>query len=615
MKATPPNRAHRYEDLVLQNISEVIVITDLLFQVQSWNKAAEKFYGISSAEAMGKRMKDLVQFTFHGTTLEEATNELQQKGCWRGKISFTNLHDETHYFLQTVKFISDNNGTAVGVMALGHDITGKQIAEDSLAKSEQFYRALTADGLDLTMLLKANGEIVFATPSVNRILGYTEPEVLHTNAFSYIHPEDLRLTVQSFEKEVEQAPEVKFIVVRLRRKSGEWLWCMVRGHNLLDNPSINAIAVYIHDDTPRIKATEALKESEKRFRTLIRDLQIGVLLQDTNGRIKMTNHQMCKLFDVSEEEILGGKIWELYTNVIHEDGRQFLQEERPSYKAAKTKRLVKDVVMGVWHMKRKERIWIMISADPILDEAGNVVHVSCSFTDITERKKLERKSFAEKIAHQRQLTQATIDGQERERLEMGKELHDNIGQQLTTVKLFLDMAKTTADSKTLNMVTQALRGITEVINEVRSISHSLVPPTLMDLGFIDSVNELIESIHTTQSLRIELDYFEFDEDRLPENKKLALYRIIQEQLNNIIKHARASRVSIILRLTDSNILLQVKDDGAGFDIRKVKRGMGITNIHNRAELFGGNLLLTSTPGKGCQIDVCLPHCGNFVTFG
>lgn len=595
------------DELLFQNVSEIVVVTDLRFRVQAWNQAAEKAYGILACDALGERMQELVQFSFFDTTAEEAMAELQQKQVWKGKVSYTNNGGERFYSLQTVKYIYDNDGCAVGILALGHDITARQRAEDKLVKSEQFYRTLIADSLDLTMLLNAKGEIIFSTPAIQRILGYSVEEVLQTNAFQYIHPEDLGWALQSFEREVEENPEIKFIVVRIQKKSGDWLWCMVRGHNMLHLPAINAIAVYIHDDTPRKLATEALLESEKRFRNLIRDLQIGVLLQNADGRIEMTNNFTCRMFGVGESVLMGSKIWEIFTDVTHEDGRRFLQEERPSYRAMQTKTLVKDVVMGVWHAKKKERIWIIISADPILDEHGNVKRIVCSFTDITERKKLERKSFAEKMAHQRQLAQATIDGQEQERLEIGKELHDNIGQQLTTTKLFLDLAKTTADETTQVMLNRALRNVTDLINEVRSMSRSLVPPTLKDLGFIDAVNDLIESVRCTQSIVVDLDYFDFDEDKIPDNQKLALYRIIQEQLNNIIKHAKARQVSIILRLTIHNVLLQIKDDGVGFELEKVKRGLGLNNIHNRAELFGGKALFTSSPDNGCEVNVSLPH--------
>lgn len=614
MKANTALLSHSYDQLVLQNVSEIIVITDLQFLVQSWNRAAELSYGIVAKEAIGKKMSDLVSFTFYQTTLEEAFEELQKNKVWKGKVSFTNQQGETVYLLQTVKYITDCNGTEVGIMALGHDITEKQRTEEKLIRSEQFYRTLIADSLDLTLLLDEKGEIFFATPSITRILGFSEEEILHTNGFQYIHPDDVGFAYESFEREVEENPEVKFIVIRLKKKNGEWLWCMVRGHNLLSNPAINAIVVYIHDDTYRKKATEALRESERRFRNLIRDLQIGVLLQGPDGKIEMTNNAMCKMFDVREEDLLGGKIWEVFADVTHEDGRRFFHNERPSFRAINNRQLVKDVLMGVWHPKRRERLWIIVSADPILDESGKVCYVICSFLDITERKKLEKKSFAEKIAHQRQLAQATIDGQEKERLEMGKELHDNIGQQLTTIKLFLEMAQSTADEKTGQMVSMALRNVSDVINEVRSISRSLVSPTLKDLGFIDSINDLIESLRFTQSIAVELDYYEFDEDQLPDNKKLTLYRIIQEQLNNIVKHARASQVSIILRLTAGNVLLQIKDDGIGFEEATVKKGLGIINIKNRAELLGGSALLTSSPGNGCEINVCLPHISGVVTF-
>ncbi len=590
---------------MLENVSDIIVITDLDFSVQSWNKIAEDFYGITADKAIGEQMASLVQLQFYGTTKSEAASVLQRDKIWQGEVSFINKKGETFFFLQTVKYAYDEAGIETGILAVGRNITERKRAEDQLQKSEQFYRTLIADSLDVTLLLNASGQITFSTPSIKRLLGYELEEVLNSNAFQYVHPEDLSWTLQSFEREVEQDPKIKFIVVRLLKKDGGWLSCMARGHNLLDVPAINSIAVYIHDDTPRKKATEALKESEKSFRTLIRELQVGVLIQNAQGEIQMTNDAMCRLFTITEKEIIGGRIWELYTDVIHEDGARFLQTERPSFKAIKTGKLVKDVVMGVWHKEKKERIWIMVSAEPVQDEIGELLHVICSFTDITERKKSEEKSLAEKIAHQRQLAQATIDGQEKERHEIGKDLHDNVGQQLTTIKLFLDLARTTATPENEEMISMALKGISAIINEVRAVSRTLVPPTLKDFGFIDAVNDLIDSLRHTLALTIELDYFGFDEDQLPDNKKLALFRIIQEQLNNIMKHADAKQVSISLRCSAVDVLLQISDDGKGCDLGKIRKGLGLDGIANRAELFGGTTEIISFPGKGCQVHVSL----------
>ena len=149
--------------------------------------------------------------------------------------------------------------------------------------------------------------------------------------------------------------------------------------------------------------------------------------------------------------------------------------------------------------------------------------------------------------------------------------------------------------------------MSDIINEVRSISRSLVPSTLQDLGFVDSVNDLIDSFRLTQTLDVVFEHAGFCEDCLPDNKKLSLFRIIQEQLNNIAKHADAKNVSISLRTMKKYVVLTVADDGKGFDVDKVRKGLGISNIRNRAEIFGGFAEIVSQPGNGCEIKVNMPH--------
>ncbi|MGZ3840375.1 MAG: sensor histidine kinase, partial [Flavisolibacter sp.] len=212
----------------------------------------------------------------------------------------------------------------------------------------------------------------------------------------------------------------------------------------------------------------------------------------------------------------------------------------------------------------------------------------------------------DQINHQKQLTQATIDGQEAERREIGKELHDNFGQQLTTIKLFLDLAKPTATEEGMEMISLALKGVGDVINEIRSMSRSLIPHTLKDLGLVDSLMELLDSVGRAQLVPIDFDYEDFDESEIPENQKLTLFRIVQEQLNNIIKHAEAQTISIQLKNTLQSIVLEIRDDGKGFDQKIIRKGLGFNNIRSRAELFGGRMEISSLPGQGCRLKVFLP---------
>jgi signal transduction histidine kinase len=131
-------------------------------------------------------------------------------------------------------------------------------------------------------------------------------------------------------------------------------------------------------------------------------------------------------------------------------------------------------------------------------------------------------------------------------------------------------------------------------------------PSLGDLGLVDSIHDLIEDINITRKLHVALEAGEELEDKLSENQKLTLFRIIQEALNNAIKNAKATNVLINLYQCKNNILLNIKDDGVGFEPVSVKKGSGLKNIQNRVYLANGSITLESNPGNGCNIEIKFP---------
>jgi PAS domain S-box-containing protein len=600
------NHFSNFESALFENVSDIIITTDLQFRVQSWNKTAEDIYCTPSSEAVGKGMFDLVDFTFLDTTLENAINELQSTGGWKGEVSCTNGNGETKYFQHTVQYIYDNEGEKTAVVSVGRDLSNTRLTREKLVRSERFYRTLIADSLDAILLMDPDGTIQFATPSVKRILGFEVDEVMGKSAWEFVHPEDVTWAINSFHKEVIENPEVKFIVVRLKKKDGEWLWCMVRGHNLLGNPYVGRIAVYFHDDTLRKTASEALKNNEKKFRSMVKDMQVGVMIQNADGDILMCNRFMENVLGVPEEKLLGHKIYDVFKATVDEEGKPIPLEQRPTFLAIKNKQLLKDYVVGVIQPETGQVIWLLMNVDPILDDHKNILEVVCSFTNISVRKKLEKKMVDEKVLHERQLTKAMVDGQEKERLEIGKELHDNIGQQLTTIKLFLDLAKTTADDNTLEMINLASKGVSDVINDTRALSRSLVPSSINDLGLIDSIQDLLDTIRQSNALTVTFCNATFEEDSLSVDQKIGFFRIIQEQLNNILKHSEASLVHIKLSNESNNTNLLVADDGKGFNMNIQRKGIGLNNIRNRAELMGGIAIISSEEGKGCTVNVSIP---------
>lgn len=220
--------------------------------------------------------------------------------------------------------------------------------------------------------------------------------------------------------------------------------------------------------------------------------------------------------------------------------------------------------------------------------------------DITENIRLEE----ELILQKQQLVEAVLNAQENERKTIGAELHDNINQVLTAVKLNLSLAAEYKDNKAL--IQKCEKNIEVVMEEIRKLSKQLIlPGNLKELGLVQSIHDMMNEVLYLSGINWKVFAKGVKENLLSEEQKLALYRIVQEQLNNILKHAEASSIAITLEVSDSKVRLNIVDNGKGFDTTKQRNGVGITNIINRAELFNGKVKIDSGPGEGCNVEVIL----------
>jgi len=355
------------------------------------------------------------------------------------------------------------------------------------------------------------------------------------------------------------------------------------------------------DDT-----SNCLTDGTKSLAHIVNNPRFGVVMRSAEGKALFYNKTALDFSGLSEVEFLNTTLPVKNVLFVKEDGSALPEEQHPTLIAAREKKAVKDIVLGVSRKNSKEFRWIITSAEPINNDQGKLLHVITTFIDITERKKIEQRLLGEEINKQKIITRATIDGQEKERKEISKELHDNIGQLLTTTQLYLEIAQTTADKSTLEMIQASSKSVTQAIAEIRKLSRSLTPPALGDLGLVESVKDLCDCIKTTQVFTIRFYHKHFDERFLEDDTKLMLFRIIQEQINNIIKYAHASIILIRLSTGRHNLELFVSDNGRGFDPSSAKRGLGLNNIINRAELFNGKAEIKSIPGQGSTVTVTVP---------
>lgn len=214
--------------------------------------------------------------------------------------------------------------------------------------------------------------------------------------------------------------------------------------------------------------------------------------------------------------------------------------------------------------------------------------------------------------HQKTLLNATIESQERERQRIAKDLHDEVGAMLSVIKMSLQQVERKAEQEKAKELTQETKEmVTETIDNVRRISKDLMPVALLKLGLPTALEDLFKKLEHLEGMKVTFSV-EGTPRELPPATALGLYRVIQEALNNCLKHAEATEINCVLRFQPAGLSLTFEDNGKGFDLEGLlkskdsTRGLGVKNIESRVNMLGGKLQHTSSPGKGTKIYIELP---------
>jgi PAS domain S-box-containing protein len=225
--------------------------------------------------------------------------------------------------------------------------------------------------------------------------------------------------------------------------------------------------------------------------------------------------------------------------------------------------------------------------------------------DVSEKLRVEAELVQHRISQQEIITETTMQAQEKEREQIGKELHDNINQILASSKIYLELARNGQKQLQKEALSKSYSSINLAIEEIRNLSKQLVPPALDDM-LINVLTEMLDEVAHAKKLNCRLEADNFDEKELCDNIKLTLYRIVQEQVNNIIKHAGASQIVVRIENSDNKLSLIIEDDGKGINTALKPRGIGLRNIESRVRFYKGELSVFSQQGQGCRLAVCIP---------
>ena len=310
-----------------------------------------------------------------------------------------------------------------------------------------------------------------------------------------------------------------------------------------------------------------------------------------------TNRTLQELFGYTEDELKDNYTW--WTNNLHPDDKNRVLD---------TIDAKLDMGGTVWQdeyrfrCKNGEYKTIFDRGFILRNKKGQPYRLIGAMQDVTEQRLLQAQLIDTQTRHKDELARSVLQTEEAERKKLGEELHDNINQLLGVVKLYIQHALVNPAMRE-ELLHKSSGYITQTIEEIRHLSRSLLPPALHEQSLLESLYQLIEDIRHAKDIDIMVQHEEFDEARIPDSKQLIIYRIIQEQLNNVLKHSGANAVLIKLKHCGDHARLTIHDNGTGFDPQQFKPGMGLNNIRNRIGVFNGQMEINSSPGEGCTLAV------------
>jgi len=347
-----------------------------------------------------------------------------------------------------------------------------------------------------------------------------------------------------------------------------------------------------------LAAQQALELSERRYRAIVEDQSELIIRILPDSTATFVNRAYCRYFGMQQDQVLGRSVLDSMTPENREALRANLARVSPQAPAFERDALVRDAAGA-------ER-WMHWSGRGIFDGRGALAEIQSVGRDVTE---LRRAMDLLATARERlqRLSRRLLEVQEAERKHLARELHDDIGQGLTALKLNLEALQRGRDGAALAArVQEALETTRHTIERVRQLSLNLRPLQLDDLGLAAALRSHLDR---QAALGRFAPHFEMQEvpARLPAEVETACFRVAQEAINNIVRHAKAGNVWLRLSVTGERLALSVRDDGAGFDVEAAHRraasgaSLGVVSMEERVALAGGSLQIQSAPGQGTVV--------------
>lgn len=477
----------------------------------------------------------------------------------------------------------------------------KKKATAAIKHSEEVRRLIMNSALDAIICMDTKGVITVWNPQAERLFGWLEEETLGKDLVEIIIPGQYRgahakglshylktgegpvlnkvIEMTALNREGREFP-VELAIVPVKQIAGDFF------------------CAFIRDITERKRAEDKIKFNAD----LLNAVGQSVIATDMNGIVIYWNNAAEKIYGWSAGEVMGKKIVDVTPAQQSKEQAIEIMEELSKG----------NFWSGEFLVQRKDGVIFpaFVTDSPMYDKQGNLTAIIGVSVDISERKKveetlhqMEKEISDQKIQEQKKISRAIIKAQEAEKNHIGLELHDNISQLLAGTKMFLSHAAK-KNEELGPILKYPIELIDSLVEEVRLLSHKQVTP-LKNINLEELLQELLKNLTYSTTLKLSFNYLVSNEF-LSDDLKLNIYRLIQEQMNNILKHADANNVDISIKTEGNDINIILEDDGKGFIFTKKRKGIGISNMMNRVESYNGKMEIISSPGNGCVLNVTIP---------
>lgn len=452
-------------------------------------------------------------------------------------------------------------------------------------------------------IISANlaGEIQYMNPSAERLTGWSNLEAKNQplqKIYNVINEEtdrpfeDMMSRIIKTGEKIEQENNTI-----LKAKNSDIFIISSNGSPIQDaKGNISGAVLVFNDITEKRKAENQIKRALNRYDILSQATSDTIWDWDIISNQIVYNYNITKMFgyDISEVE----NVIDWWKQKLHPDDLQAVSETLDQVFKSKTQNVQLEYLFRSADNSFK---YIYDRSFVIYDECKKPIRMIGAMQDVTFAKEEEKR-----------IAKAILDAQEEERSFIGSELHDNINQILAGSLITLSMAKSKNSDKdqTFEFIETTQGYISNAIEEIRKLSHQLAPAAFDDTSLRDVFEGLLETINLNNQYKISLHFDDMYKMHIGDEIQLNLFRILQEQSKNILKYAEASIIEVSVTQSGNAMRMRIYDNGKGFDLNTINKGIGLSNIKKRAESFGGKFILNSKPGNGCEILVEIPLRNN-----